>query len=91
MRSSSEFIKALVDAMPTPQARLMCLSVLARWAGTSIYLPMESKTQRRRRAAAHMLDSAMSNAEVAEALRERFGISARTAWRDVEKAKCHSS
>lgn len=44
MSSSSEFIKLLVDAMPTPQARLMCLSVLAQWAGTSIYLPMESKS-----------------------------------------------
>ncbi|HWW06169.1 hypothetical protein [Collimonas sp.] len=88
---NSEFVTALLDAMPTPQARLVCISVLARWAGASIYLPTESKTMRRWRAAAHMLANGMTGGEIAEALRARFGVSARTAWRDVEKVKRQST
>jgi hypothetical protein len=33
--------------MPTPHARMVCISVLARYAGTTVYLPCGSKAQRR--------------------------------------------
>lgn len=84
---SDAFIQDLLERMPTTQAKLSALTVLAKWAGESIYLPMDSKAERRRRAAQNMLANGMSSANAANALRERFGISARTASRDVSTAR----
>ena len=83
----ANFVDSLLAAMPTPGARLALLSVLARWSGATIYLPCESKTKRRQRAAKRMLDNRMTAADVARALRERYGVSSRTAYRDVSIAR----
>lgn len=85
------FTRDLIDAMPTPQARLVCISVLAKYAGSLIYLPTESKADRRARVARHALNNGMSGADVAAMLRARFSISARTALRDVNAARNLSS
>jgi hypothetical protein len=84
---SDAFIQDLLERMPTTQAKLSALTVLAKWAGESIYLPMDSKSERRRRAAQNMLANGMSSAATVSALRERFGVSARTASRDVSAAR----
>lgn len=81
------FAQDLIDAMPTPQARMACVAVLAKYEGRSIYIQASSKSERRRRAARHMLDSKeMTRGDIASALIERFRISERTAWRDIERA-----
>lgn len=84
---SEAFIQDLLERMPTTQAKLSVLTVLAKWSGESIYLPMDSKAERRRRAAQNMIANGMSPAAAAGALRERFGVSARTAHRDVSAAR----
>lgn len=83
----SQFAQELLDAMPTPGARLAALNVLAKWAGCSVYVPVHSETERREHAAEHMLRNAMDRGEVVTALRERFRVSERTAWRTVAKAQ----
>ena len=85
--SKSRFVDSLLAAMPTDGAKLACLSVLGQWAGATIYLPNDSKSKRRQRAAKHMLDNAMAPGDVVRALRERFGVSDRTAFRDVRSAR----
>lgn len=87
MTTSNAFIRDLVDNMPTPNAKLAVVSVLAKWSGQTVYLPMDSKAKRRQRAAEHMLVNGMAPAAVADALRQRFGISLRTAQRDVSSAR----
>ena len=77
----------MLEAMPTPAARLACLSVLGRWAGSNVYLPAENKALRRRRAAKNMIDNGMTSGDIVQALRERFKISDRTALRDVSSAR----
>ena len=83
------FARALIDAMPTPQARTMCVMVLSRWAGRSIYLPAADRGERRRQAAGNMLANGMSPADAALALHQRFGVSLRQGQRDV--ASCDTS
>jgi hypothetical protein len=85
--SKSGFVESLLAAMPTNGAKLACLSVLGRWAGATVYLPSDSKSKRRQLAAKHMLDNAMLPGDVVRALRERFGVSDRTAFRDVSIAR----
>lgn len=85
--SSKRFVEQLIAAMPTPGARLSLLSVLGRWAGATVYLPSQSKALRRQRSAKNMLDNGMSPGEIAQALRERYGVSDRTAARDVSAAR----
>jgi Mor family transcriptional regulator len=89
--SGTTFADELLAAMPTPAARLACLSLLAKYAGTSVYLPANSKAERRSRVAAHMLENGMNTGEAVQALRTRFGVSERTAWRDVANAPRHLS
>ena len=81
------FTRDLIDAMPTAQARMVCISVLARYAGALIYLPTESKSKRRARVASHAMNNGVSDADVATMLRERFNVSARTALRDVKAVR----
>ena len=84
---SGEFVSTLIEPMPTPGARMAAVSVLARWAGQTVYIPTESKTLRRQRAAKNMLDNKMESPDVARALCARFGVSDRTAYRDVRNAR----
>jgi hypothetical protein len=65
----------------------VCISVLARYAGTTLYLPTESKAKRRQRAARHALGNGVGDSDAAAMLRERYGVSARQASRDVKTAK----
>jgi hypothetical protein len=81
------FQRELIDAAPTPQARLAVISVLAKYAGATLYLPTQPKSTRRVAAARHALGNGMSDADVASILRERYGISSRQAGRDVKAAK----
>jgi hypothetical protein len=81
------FQRELIDAAPTPQARLAVISVLAKYAGATLYLPIPPKSARRVAAARHALGNGMSDADVANVLRQRFNISARQALRDVTAAK----
>lgn len=83
----SDFMQALLDAMPTPHARMVAVAVLSRYAGESVYLPVSGKAGRRAQAAANMLANGVAPTDIAHALRERFGISARTAFRDVKLAR----
>lgn len=85
------FQRALIDSAPTPQARLAVISVLARFSGSLIYLPTQSKAARRARVAHNALSNGVSPADVATLLRERYNVSARTALRDVKAAKSLSS
>jgi hypothetical protein len=82
-----QFVADLIDAMPTPQARLLLTACLAKYAGMTVYLPAESKKARRIRAAENMLRNHMTAADAATALVERFRVSMRTAQRDVETAR----
>jgi len=81
------FVQDLVKSMPTPQAKLLLLSCLAKYSGHVVYLPVESKKQRRERAAENMIRNGMPTPDIAAALVERFGISMRTALRDVAGAR----
>jgi hypothetical protein len=86
---SMSFVDDLLTAMREcgPGPHMRCVALLSRYAGCTVYLPTESKAARRHRAAAHMLESKMCSDEIANALRERFNISARQAWRDIATAK----
>lgn len=87
MKKATPFVQDLIANMPTPGAKAAAISVLAKWAGSTIYLPMDSKSDRRQRAAENMLANGMEASEVANALRHRFGVSIRTAHRDVSSAR----
>lgn len=89
--NSDAFIDDLIRAVVTPQARLGVLACMAKYAGQSIYIPVESKLDRRIKAAGNMLRNGMEPAEVATALVTRFGISLRTAQRNVTAARKLSS
>lgn len=87
MTAGEAFVADLLDAMPTPEARMRLTARLAKYAGATIYLPAESKAGRRINAARNMLDNCMPPADVANALRERFSVSGRQAQRDVNAAR----
>jgi Mor family transcriptional regulator len=82
-----DFVSDLLQAMPTPYARMLCIAAMAKHAGESIYLPVENKASRRHQATARMLENKMPDADIVKALCERFRISVRTAWRDVQSAR----
>lgn len=81
------FISDLLEAMPTPMARMNLASRLAKYAGQTIYLPAESERQKRVKAAFNMLENGMVSNEIIPALIERYRISDRTASRDVNSAR----
>lgn len=87
MKNVNSFVDELHAAMPTPQARLLLTACLAKYAGHTIYIPTESKQDRRVRAAANMLNNDMSPADIAAAIVQRFNVSQRTAERDVKTAR----
>jgi Mor family transcriptional regulator len=83
---TSPFVDDLLAAMPTHHARMAAIAVLAKWSGSSVYIPAPSKAERRESAAANMLRNGMDRGEVVRALKQRFGVSVRTAWTDTAKA-----
>lgn len=85
--SPGDFVSDLLEAMPTPQARMALMSRLAKHAGRTIYLPVQSKADRRIHAAARMLENDMTDADACTAIKDRFGVSVRTAQRDVKAAR----
>jgi hypothetical protein len=87
MASTGEaFMRELIDSLPTPHARMKAIAVLARWAGSTVYLPTQPKAARRVSAAGHALKNGMAPADVAAMLRARYNICAKQASRDVKKA-----
>lgn len=87
MKPRSPFIEELIDAMPSPGARLALIAALAKYAGQTVYVRLESKQDRRTRAAQRMLANKMDAADAAAAIAARFCVSQRTAQRDIEKAR----
>jgi len=85
--SGEAFCMDLLDAMPTPQARMLLASRLAKYAGCTVYIPADSKTERRIQAARRMLDNGMAPCAITDAIRTRFQVSMRTAQRDVGAAR----
>ncbi len=81
------FVDHLMAAMPSPEARLRLAAALVVYEGCTVYLPAGPKALRRVRAAHHMLAHGKSGPEAAEAIRQRFGVSRRTAERDVKAAR----
>lgn len=82
-----QFIAELIKAMPDGRAELMLLACLDKYAGTTIYLPMQSRRERRIKAASNMLANGMAYDEITQAIAKRFGVSTRTAQRDIEHAR----
>lgn len=87
MSAGEDFCLDLLDAMPTPQARMLLAARLAKYAGCTVYIPADQKSARRIQAARRMLENGMAPADVAEAIRARFQVSVRTAQRDVTAAR----
>jgi|GEM_PF-5424218 len=87
MSTGKSFVDALMDALPSPEARLRAGAVLMKYEGQTIYLPGAPKADRRIRAAAAMLRNGMTPGDVAAALIERFRVTGRTAKRDVDRAR----
>ena len=87
MKDTNSFITELHSVMPNPFARLKLVALLAKYAGQTIYIPTESKQDRRIRAAGNMLANGMCSAEIAGAIVTRFNVSKRTAERDVISAR----
>jgi hypothetical protein len=86
MSRAADFETALLKAIRDPLSRLSVISLLARFRGKSIYFRSEGKRTRRLNEAVKMLRS-MSAAEAAIVIQERWGVSERTARRDVAEAR----
>jgi hypothetical protein len=89
--ASPEFERDLLGAIVDPRSRANVVAVLERWRGISIYLRGRQKNARRQQAAANMLANGMEAADIAAALRERYGICDRQARRDIERARGQDS
>ncbi len=87
MSAGEDFIHDLLDAMPTPHAQMLLAARLAKYAGCTVYIPADSKAERRIQAARRMLENHMAPAEISEAIRARFQVSVRTAQRDGNAAR----
>lgn len=81
------FIADLISAMPDGRSELMLIARLNKWAGQTIYLPMQNMRERRIKAAANMLANGMAYDQISTAIADRFGVSSRTAQRDIENAR----
>ena len=84
---ADNFVDDLIDAMPTPHARIVLFARLANYAGQSVYIPIGSKRSRRIQEARNMANNGMTNSEIAKKLTARYRISKRTAIRDVNSAR----
>ncbi len=87
MSPGEAFCNDLLEAMPSPHARMLLAARLASYAGQTIYLPAQSKTGRRIQAARRMMENRMTDAEIVGAIACRFGVCRRTAYRDVIAAR----
>ncbi len=87
MMPCRDFERSLLEAICDPRSRAAAVAVLERWRGMSIYLPFRPKNSRRQQAAARMLENGMTAADIADTLRQRFGISDRQARRDIAAAR----
>lgn len=81
------FVSELINTLADPTSRIRVISLLAKYAGQVVYIPVSKESDRRVRAAANMLANDVQPAEVVSTLVSRFGISARTAQRDVSAAR----
>lgn len=84
--AGAEFRRDLLDVLDG-EARLAALVVLAEWGGTVVYLPRSSARERRLAVARQLLAEGVARAAAVQALIARFGISASTAWRDLEMSQ----
>jgi Mor family transcriptional regulator len=80
------FVDDLLEAMPTPHARIAAAAILGKWAGYTVYVPKPTEASRRERQAENMLRNGMDRGDVVRSLIERFSVSERQAWRDVAKS-----
>lgn len=81
------FEKELVGALKDPLARISALRVIERYRGMTVYIQCRPAQARRVLAARNMLSNGLASGEIARALAERFRITARTAYRDVNLAR----
>lgn len=87
MMAREDFECDLLAATADPFLRAKLISILERWRGVPIYLRSRRKNARRQQAARNMLANGMESADIAAALRARFGISDRQARRDIAAAR----
>jgi Mor family transcriptional regulator len=79
-----EFIQALLGELPQ-EARSAALRVLQAWGGTSVYIPLSES--HRREEVASLLLRAMTAAEAAPIVADRFGVSLSQARRILRKVR----
>lgn len=84
---SNDFVDELVSSVRDPESNIRVASLLAKYAGQVIYIPVLPKKRRRIRAAEHMLANHVPPGDVVRNLVARFQVSTRTAERDVRDAK----
>jgi len=84
--SSDAFGRGLLAAMPDTRARMACLRVLARHAGETLHIPTPSGRALRVRRARALLDAGWTVADAVGSVQARFGVSLRSAQRDVKAA-----
>jgi Mor family transcriptional regulator len=89
--ASPEFERDLMEAIVDPLSRAKVVAVLERWRGVSIYLRSRKKNARREQAARNMIVNGMESPDIADALRQRYGICDRQARRDVRRARGQDS
>jgi len=85
--SSGAFGRGLLAAMPDTRARMACLRVLARYAGETLHVPTPSGPALRVRRARAFLDAGWTVADAVGSVQARFGVSLRSAQRDVKAAR----
>lgn len=83
---AQSFVDSLLASVPE-SSRAAVLLTLHEWQGSTIYVPMQSRAEHRIAVAEKLLLQGMTTADAVTGLRERFGISARQAQRDVLNAK----
>lgn len=87
MSNSEKFINELMDIGKLEKPKIAVLNLLMKWQGYSIYIPRESKSDRRIRAAIGMLTNGMNKSEISSALIKRFGITSRQSYTDIKRAE----
>ena len=83
----NSFLEELRKHLPPGHSQMVLNALLAKHAGSSVYIPTEPKAYRRINVALNMLKNGCDGGEIVSVLRSRFNISARQAWRDVNSAR----
>jgi len=82
MTTGRQFCDELLEIVgPVEAARIS--TVLSRWAGRVVHIPARSTVDQRTRLAKELLAKQVAPQQVAMELREQFGITLRTAQRDI--------